>query len=504
MAWGVLTDGKLWRLYYRERNPVDSYYEVDLGEILKSGSKSDFKYFYLFFRKEAFLKDATGKNFLEKVYSEGVDYAKKVSEDLEKNIYRALKILAQGFLAWKANNLKPTEEAVKEIHKNSLIFLYRILFILYAESRGLLKIYKPGYEYYDIAKIKVVAFYKKPEGSASEHSLELWIRLKELFKLIDEGSESRKIPKEELYVPSYNGELFRQDGDYKFLSENSVGDKYVADVLSLLTFSEEEGDKGFIDYSTLEIRHLGSIYEGLLEYKLKVAEEDLVAVKEKDKQIWISENKANGKKILDEAKKGELYLATDKGERKATGSYYTPNYIVKYIVENTLLPIVEEKLKGASTGEEKIERILSTKVLDPAMGSGHFLVEATNFLAFLAEQMIEMNKQENGEIKCFVGWLELEIGAKVDDLSNKTTIREYYNNSFEDLVKTLKKNKSKLGIDPSRREFQEKVKSEFDSSVSKLTPLMQKIELTDKLIDQIVYKLYGLAEGEIKLVEGAR
>lgn len=406
VAWGVLTDGKFWRLYYKEKNPVESYYEVDLAEILESGSNTDFKYFYLFFRKETFLKDASGKNFLEKVYSEGVDYAEKVSEDLEKNVYGALKILAQGFLAWQANNLKPTEETVKKIHENSLIFLYRLLFILYANSRGMLKTYKPGYEYYDITKIKVTAFNKKQDGSASEHSSELWIRLRELFKLIDEGSESRKIPKEELYVPPYNGGLFKQDGDYKFLSENSVGDKYVADVLHLLTFSEEEDSKGFIDYSTLEIRHLGSIYEGLLEYKLKIAEENLAAVKEKDKQVWIPENKANGKKILDEAKKDELYLATDKGERKATGSYYTPDYIVKYIVGNTLSPIVEEKLKGAATDEEKIERILSIKVLDPAMGSGHFLVDATNFLANKIVPFIPPEKlKEEKEIE----WAKREV-----------------------------------------------------------------------------------------------
>lgn len=126
-----------------------------------------------------------------------------------------------------------------------------------------------------------------------------------------------------------------------------------------------------------------------------------------------------------------------------------------------------------------------------------------DLLAFLAEQMIEMNKVKQAEIKGFVSWLERETGAKVEDLSNKTTIREYYNHSFEDLVEVLKKNKNKFAVDPSRREFQEKVKAEFESSVSKLKPLMKKIELTDNLIDQIVYKLYGLTKEEIKIVEAS-
>ncbi|MDI6655572.1 MAG: hypothetical protein QME59_06780 [Candidatus Hydrothermarchaeota archaeon] len=92
---------------------------------------------------------------------------------------------------------------------------------------------------------------------------------------------------------------------------------------------------------------------------------------------------------------------------------------------------------------------------------------------------------------------------RVENRFSHTAIKEYYSGSFEDLVNVLKKNKSKLAVDPSRREFQEKkLKPEFDSSVLKLKPLMQKIELTDELIDQIVYKLYGLTDEEIGVVEG--
>ena len=113
-------------------------------------------------------------------------------------------------------------------------------------------------------------------------------------------------------------------------------------------------------------------------------------------------------KETDIVKAGELYLVTDKGERKATGSYYTPDYIVEYIVENTLGPVIEEKKKKTAEKifglKEKIktsrginreiyqkelqkvessfiDELLSIKILDPAMGSGHFLVEAVDFLA---------------------------------------------------------------------------------------------------------------------------
>ncbi|WP_456473778.1 Eco57I restriction-modification methylase domain-containing protein [Candidatus Pyrohabitans sp.] len=411
--WGILTNGRYWRLYYRETSyRLDSYFEVDLASILEEGSRSltHFKYFYLFFRKEAFVKDESGKNFLEKVYEESLIYAKKLGDSLERSVYQALKVMVQGFLKYPQNKLEPREENIKIIHDNALIFLYRLLFILYADSRGMLKIPKKGFEDYDITKIKVQAFNKKQRGSLSEYSTSLWDRLSNLFQLINSGSEALGIPKEELYVPPYNGGLFH-DEEHPFLSKYKVGDKYLAEVLEYLTMTEENDTKIFIDYSNLEIRHLGSIYEGLLEYKLKVASEDMVAIKKNGKEVWIPETLAEGKKIIDRAKKGDVYLITDKGERKATGSYYTPDYIVKYIVENTLGPVVEEKIKDTITNEERINKILSIKVLDPAMGSGHFLVEATDFLAkslvpyIDPEMQVELKENQLNEIE----WARREV-----------------------------------------------------------------------------------------------
>jgi hypothetical protein len=127
----------------------------------------------------------------------------------------------------------------------------------------------------------------------------------------------------------------------------------------------------------------------------------------------------------------------------------------------------------------------------------------TTILSFLAEQMLEMNKQKQQEIKGLLGWLETEMGAKVEDLSPKTKVQEYYKLQFDELLAVLKKNKRKLkDYDPARREPQERLRLEFDASVGKLQPLMERITATDELIDQIVYKLYGLTEEKIAIVEG--
>src|ERR1035437_5362413 len=124
-------------------------------------------------------------------------------------------------------------------------------------------------------------------------------------------------------------------------------------------FTPEKSGQKFVpfesvDYSDLSVQQLGSIYEGLLEHH------------------FVRDN-------------GKLKLQTDKGERKATGTYYTPDYIVKYIVENTLGPLLAEieQHPDVKAGKDNsfANEILKLNICDPAMGSGHFMVEATIYLA---------------------------------------------------------------------------------------------------------------------------
>lgn len=113
------------------------------------------------------------------------------------------------------------------------------------------------------------------------------------------------------------------------------------------------------------------------------------------------------------------------------------------------------------------------------------------------------NKQKQQEIKGFLGWLERELGAKVEDLTPKTKVQEYYKLQFDELLAILKKNKRKLkNFNPSGRDNQEDLRREFDNSLAKLQPLMGRIRDTDTLIDEIVYRLYGLTEEEIEIVKG--
>lgn len=112
-----------------------------------------------------------------------------------------------------------------------------------------------------------------------------------------------------------------------------------------------------------------------------------------------------------------------------------------------------------------------------------------------------MNKEKNAEIKGFLKWLEREIGAEIDNLANKTAIKEYHEHDFNQLLEVLKKNKNKVSINPSDRKKQEMLENQFTKSMSILEPLKARIKATDELIDEIVYRLYGLTAKEIKIVE---
>ena len=408
--WGILTNGKLWRLYCQKAPSRSStFYEVDLEELLLNNGVESFLYFFLFFRKEALLKDSNGKTFLDHVLEGSTHYASTLSGSLKDKVFdKIFPLLARGFVHYRKKELGvqiETEESLKDIYSATLTLLYRLLFILYAEARDLLPVEQESYQHYSLARLKQkVADLQDKKSTLTELSTDLWSDLDTLFKIVDAGD-----PK--LNVPTYNGGLFSQKNPKNdFLKTNRVPDPWLAEAFDYLTrdIDEESGTPQFIDYSELEVRHLGSVYEGLLEFYLKIADDDKAIIKEKGREVYKAVSEVKSPKQI--VKKGELYLENDRHERKSTGSYYTPDYIVTYIVQNAVGPVLKEKLEkveklfvdveslrakarkataakrhlAQKLNEKKrqaADELFSLKILDPAMGSGHFLVETVDFLS---------------------------------------------------------------------------------------------------------------------------
>ena len=257
VTWGLLTNGRLWRLYHRDTShKLDRYYEVDLPALLASEDPGAFPYFYGFFRRAAF---DPGPLALTALLQASRDYAAGVSETLKAQVYEALRHLAQGFLDHPDNKLGPDADTLKAIYGHALIVLYRLLFVFYAEARGLLpvvenELYRGRYSLYAIARD--VARDLRSGVHLLPTSATLWPRLRELFHIIDAGSPP-------LHVATFNGGLF-DPRKHAFLEETTVGDGHLQAAIDRLA----RVDGQFIDYRDLAERHLGTIYEGLLEYHL--------------------------------------------------------------------------------------------------------------------------------------------------------------------------------------------------------------------------------------------
>jgi type I restriction-modification system DNA methylase subunit len=408
--WGILTNGRHWRLYSSKSHlPLGNYYQVDLVKLLEEAPMEIFKYFYVLFRKQALLQ-VEGKSLLDRILEGSEEYAVELEADIKERAYDVVELLCRGFAVDLAHE-RLADAALKDIYDNSLTLLYRLLFVFYAEARELLPLttnasYRENYSLRKLTHDIDEIFKKGYELSTS--STQYYHNISSLFHLINNGD-----PK--LGVPEYNGGLF-DPIEHPFLEKKSIPDAYLVRAIHQLARITDKKLKRqvAVDYNTLSERHLGSIYEGLLEFKPMIAPHDLVIIKDNGSIKYAPANKHPGKKVA--YAKDELYLANDKGERKASGSYYTPEYIVNYIVENTLDPLVEEahekvktvkpevdkmiaewqmlkeekrgleptekyERKIAEESERLLEPYLSLKVLDPAMGSGHFLARATDFLA---------------------------------------------------------------------------------------------------------------------------
>ncbi len=394
VAWGMLTNGDEWRLYSREVSSVASeYYTLDLADIFAPNAATEtqeptaeqldqFKRWWLFFRRAAFVPDSHGQSFVGAIHNGSATYAREISDKLKEIVFEeVMPEIAGGFVAYRHRQLAITvenEADLQRVYRASLSLLYKLLFLLYGEARNLLPMQNSGYAYESLTHMAERFAEWRDSGrpiSRATHATREYDHLLALFHRIDRGDP-------DLGIPRYNGGLFNPTTpDNEFLETHKLSDYAVAATVDLLV--RDRGEP--VDYAFISVRNLGSIYEGLLENRLQVL--DAVA--------------------------GQVALVNDKGERKASGSYYTPDYIVEYIVQQTLGPILDtrhvqfsaematvvrlrEQLQEAAAEKSDQNRrlraelenanrrareaFLGIKVCDPAMGSGHFLVNAVDYL----------------------------------------------------------------------------------------------------------------------------
>jgi hypothetical protein len=388
--WIIVTNGRLWRLYSRQAHArATNFYEVDLVEALTASGDTDpneaFRYWWLFLRPEAFMPRAEGQGWLDDILLGSREYAKRLGDRLKDRIFLTIfPHLAEGFLVDRKQRLgiakAPTDEELSEVFEATLTLLYRLLFLLYAESRDLLPIREAPYQAASLKRIKEEIAEKAGVAESevagqvtkaySAKDAALYERLSSLFQAMDKGDPI-------LNVPTYNGGLFNAAPDKsnrrehriaRFLLEHKIPDRFLALAIDRLARDQDERTLAllFVDYKSLEVRHLGSIYEGLLEFKLKLADEDLTTQADKKGETYIPLSQARGigrRRVAGVVvPKGQVYLSNDKFERKASGSYYTPDPIVEYIVAHTAGPVLDEKLDALRPEFRKVRKTFDNEL----------------------------------------------------------------------------------------------------------------------------------------------
>ena len=262
---------------------------------------------------------------------------------------------------------------LEDVRQAALVFLYRLLFILYAEDRGLLPVNDRTYESYGLRKrVRDAIAERMLEDDVlfSDTATNYYDHVMTLCRLIDGGDPS-------IRLPAYDGGLFSSDAA-PILEKVRLPDSAVAPLLYGLSHAGTPEEPRFVNYRDMSVQQLGSIYERLLERE----------------------------PVLED---GAIEVRLNPYARKDSGSFYTPQELVDLVIEKTLGPLVDERRDAflARAAELKSDRrpkdqrladlakldpaeaVLDLKVLDPAMGSGHFLVSAVDFLADHVTGLIE-------------------------------------------------------------------------------------------------------------------
>ena len=226
--WGILTNGRLWRLYcIKSHLPLGNYYQVDLVKLLEEAPEEKLKYLYLFFRKAA-LVQTDGKSFLDHVLEGSNEYAVELEADIKERAYEVVEFLCRGFTAGFPKK-QLAELALKDIYDNSLTLLYRLLFVFYAEARELLPLTSSlsYYDNYSMHKIThdIDEVIRKGQPLSSQSTI-YYQRVGNLFGLINTGDL-------DLGVPEYNGGLFDPE-EHAFLEEHAIADAHLVPAIQQL------------------------------------------------------------------------------------------------------------------------------------------------------------------------------------------------------------------------------------------------------------------------------
>lgn len=464
---GLLTNGDEFRLVHVKPTTGSSYFEWRAQDWYDEKALIDS--FYTFLNRDRFFGKEKKRllNLIEESQKRQLD----VTDQLGEQMRNALSIFVRAIGDLNKDNLNQVFKDVtgQRLYEMSLTVMMRIVFILYSEENGLLP--HGHYLYENNYGISHLIHQLKTKANDDDYMRrrDAWPRLLACFRLIYEGCEHPDVN-----TIAYGGELFDPE-KYTELEDHrlNLDNRTIWNILQNLGYAVtkigKEKVKQKVSYRTIDVEQIGSVYESLIGYSVEMAKETMVtfsggggAIRPlsefedlPDDELIDYLNKMTGKtvksieKILDDFKGKEVGVYEDKGHdeeesddirrfspliedggviernqlfivragsiRKGSGTYYTPKEITRFLVRESLEPLVYEENEEGKFIKNPRE-ILDIKVCDPAMGSGAFLVQAINFLGEkLVESWSKIYSQNPDEI-ITIPFGDLSIGDEKEEI----------------------------------------------------------------------------------------
>ncbi|KMO84162.1 restriction endonuclease subunit M [Mycolicibacterium chubuense] len=375
--------------------------------------------------RQALLPDADGNIWWTSVLEDSVKHTVGVSKDLREGIRLSIEIIANDVVRRRAERGLPLEEIdAQQLAKHSLRFLYRILFLLYAEASPEMRVLPSGApeygEGYGLDRLRELTLTElvSPTARSGTH---LYQSLAKLFHLVDRGHHPRTPvagdgtddPAAGLEFNALRADLFAPTATV-LIDQVGLSNEATQQVLQHLLLSKESkgrrgADRGFISYAELGINQLGAVYEGLMSYTGFFADEDLYEVAKNgdpEKGSWVVpvtradhlsesdfvtvEDESTGERVPVIHRQGTFVFRLAGRERQQSASYYTPEVLTKFVVSQALEELLDQN--GQRTTPEQI---LQLTICEPALGSGAFAIEAVRQLA---AEYLKRQQEDRGEV----------------------------------------------------------------------------------------------------------
>jgi hypothetical protein len=355
--WGVVTNGHVLRLLrdstYFTR---PSYIEFDLRQMMQGEQLDEFILLYRLAHRSRLPQTTADAPhcLLEGYHQHALDQGGRIRDGLRNAVEQAIRIFGNGFLRHSRNEalrqaIRDQQLTPRRFYQQLLYLIYRLLFLMVAEERGLLvsRQNQTAGDFYrahlSLARLRVLA---DEPLSAPERFDDLFLALHTLFHVLHDEKLAGQ-----LALPPLNGKLF---DPLPHIDPARLNNRDLLNAIRSLSWfvPAEERVPRRINYAALDVEELGSVYESLLELQPVFTETE-------------------GRPAFDFA---------HGTERKSTGSYYTAPELVGELIQSALVPVIEERLKAAKTTADKIKGLLSLKICDMACGSGHFLLAAARRL----------------------------------------------------------------------------------------------------------------------------